>query len=326
MKVSQRQVVLALLMILVFGSFLTLAYELLVPSAATTLSFIGTIISVLAFTGLLLVYWRGWEPARYLTLILLVLLVGFVTDQNYLIDTFTMSAFLPPVLAIIVAGPAWVIGSAVGVLAILISRAGLQSIYTDPIALMLYSMFVGGMLLARLVTDTAQSNAEENARQTQEALARSEAQAQELVQKTQELEYQNKQQRQLLDLVSTLETPAVSLAEGVLLAPIVGHLDSRRAGDLTRRLLGEVSTQRAKLVILDIAGVATVDTAVAQSILRAIQAIRLLGCEVTVTGISSSVAATMTDLGINMAGVRTARTPQEVMGSDWQIHPRPSKN
>jgi anti-anti-sigma regulatory factor len=216
----------------------------------------------------------------------------------------------------LLAGPAWIMASAVALIGILAVRSGGQGVYSDPLALLLYALPVIGLLFSRLLTDTAANDAANSAEQARQALARSESQAHELAQKAQELSSQNDEQRRLLDLVETLETPAVSLADGVLLAPVVGHLDSRRANELTRRLLTEVSSQRTRMVILDIAGVPTVDTAVAQSLLRAIQAVRLLGCEVTVTGISASVAATMTQLGINMAGVRTARTPQEAMSAD----------
>ena len=60
--------------------------------------------------------------------------------------------------------------------------------------------------------------------------------------------------------MSVLETPVIAIAEGVLLAPIVGHLDSRRAGQMTKRLLDAVYAQRARAVIIDIAGVPLVDT------------------------------------------------------------------
>ncbi|NTV62408.1 MAG: STAS domain-containing protein, partial [Oscillochloris sp.] len=254
------------------------------------------------------------------------LIVGLTTEGSFLTSSFSMTAFLPAVLALIAAGPVWIIGTSLSVLLMLIVRSGGQGLYTEPMVILLYTLFVSGIVLARMVTDTAQKESEENADQARKALAQSELQAQELARKAHELEAQNTQQRQLLDLVTTLETPVVSLAEGVLLAPIVGHLDSRRAGDLTRRLLSDVSAQHARMVILDIGGVPTVDTAVAQSLLRAIQAVRLLGCEVTVTGISASVAATMTQLGINMAGVRTARAPQEVLGSTIAISPKPMNN
>lgn len=324
MRVSQRQVVLSLLTLLTTGALITLLYELFAPSTGVELASVGVGLVLLA--ALLFAYWRGWEQARYLTLILITLLIAFTTSGIYLTENFSLATFLPPVLALIVAGPISIAGSALALLAVLIIRAGGQGPYVDPTSLVIYAMSVGGLVLARLVTDTAQLHAEENAHQARQALAQREAQASELAQKAAELEEQNRQQRQLLDLVSTLETPAVSLADGVLLAPVVGHVDSRRIADLTQRLLHDVSSQRSRMVILDIAGVPGVDTAVAQALLRTIQAVRLLGCEVTITGISASVAATMTQLGITMAGVRTARTPQEVMLAEQALTTSSRKN
>lgn len=324
MKVSQRQVVIALLSILTVGTLFALIYQIFRPNS--NFSLISTGVGLLILTSLLIAYRQGWSPARYIALIFITLLIGMTTDGAYLTEKFTLSAILPPIFAMIVAGPIWIAGSALSVLTMLIIRAGGQGIYVEPLADLIYLMTVSGILLARMITTSAQLDAEENARQTRQALIKSEAQAYELSQKAKELELQNKQQRQLLDLVTTLETPAVSLAEGVLLAPVVGHLDSRRATDLTKRLLHEVNVQHTRLVILDIAGVPTVDTAVAQALLRTIQAVRLLGCEVTITGISASVATTMTQLGINMAGVRTARTPQEVMGDKLTLSPNLNHN
>jgi rsbT co-antagonist protein RsbR len=144
-------------------------------------------------------------------------------------------------------------------------------------------------------------------------LARAEQQAKRLTQSADELAEQIAQQRRLLDLVATLETPAVTLAEGVLLAPLVGHLDSRRAEALARRLLQAAGERRAQLVVIDITGVAAVDTSVAQALLSAAQALRLLGCRVTITGISPTVATTLTDLGTRLDGIVTARTPQDAL-------------
>jgi anti-anti-sigma factor len=121
------------------------------------------------------------------------------------------------------------------------------------------------------------------------------------------------QQKQLLDLVATLETPTIPLAEGVLFAPIVGHIDTRRAQALTAKLLHETSAQRARLVVLDITGVSIIDTAVAKALLNTTQALRLLGCEVTLSGISASIAMTLTQLGIQLQNVSTARNPQEAL-------------
>jgi methyl-accepting chemotaxis protein len=128
-----------------------------------------------------------------------------------------------------------------------------------------------------------------------------------------DLEQQNREQQRLLELVATLETPAITLLEGVLFAPLVGTLDSNRAQRLTTSLLQEVHNRRIRQVILDITGVVTVDTQVAQALLQLVQALRLLGCKVALTGISSEIATTITELGIELKGVATYHSPQEVL-------------
>lgn len=127
------------------------------------------------------------------------------------------------------------------------------------------------------------------------------------------LQVQLDQQQQLAELVTTLETSAVPLADGVVFASIVGHVDSRRAQEINQRLLASASQQRARLVIIDIAGVSAVDTTVARALLQIAQALRLLGCEVTISGISASAALTLTHLGVDMQGVTTVRSPQDAL-------------
>lgn len=122
-------------------------------------------------------------------------------------------------------------------------------------------------------------------------------------------------EQQLQNLVATLETPTVALTEGVLLAPLVGALDSRRARLLTERLLHDVAGQRVRLLVLDVAGVALIDTGVAHALTGIVQAVRLLGCQVVVTGIAPGVAITLTSLGVSLSGIQTARSPQEVLAS-----------
>src|SRR5206468_4305612 len=124
--------------------------------------------------------------------------------------------------------PAWVLGSAVAIMTIILVRAGGSGVYTSPIELTLYVVIIGGMLLSRLATDTARRLAAANAR-AEAALRLSEQQGAELAQQARELAQRNEQQQKLLDLVTTLETPAVQLADGALFVPIVGYLDSRRA-------------------------------------------------------------------------------------------------
>jgi methyl-accepting chemotaxis protein len=132
-----------------------------------------------------------------------------------------------------------------------------------------------------------------------------------------ELMQQNAEQRRLLELVETLETPAISLMDGVLFAPIVGAVDSRRAQVMTGRLLHEVHERHIRQIILDISGVAMVDTQVAHELVQMVRALRLLGCNVTITGISAEVAATITQLGVSLEGVATSQSPQDVLN---QLH------
>lgn len=117
----------------------------------------------------------------------------------------------------------------------------------------------------------------------------------------------------MIDLVATLETPSVQIADGVLLAPVVGTLDSQRAQALMSRLLDAVYHQRTRLVILDVAGVPLVDTAVAQALTETVRAVRLLGCAVTVTGISAEIATTLIHLGVPLNELHTAASPQEAL-------------
>jgi anti-anti-sigma regulatory factor len=308
---SLRKVTIALLLLQATGALLIAANELISGRDLWLAGAAGA--TILIYLGLTFAYWRGWEPARYVAIVLTVLATIFGSREPFLTEQISLAVVTPLVLAQILTTPAWVAGTAIAMLGGLLVRANFTGIYADPVTIVLYLIIGGGVVLSQLVTNMARRTAEESAARAEEARLRSEGQAQELAYKADELAAQNEQQRRLLDLVATLETPAVALAEGVLLAPVVGHLDSRRAKTLTSRLLNEVSAQRARLVILDIAGVSTVDTEVAQSLIRAIQALRLLGCSVTITGISAAVAATMTTLGINMRGIDTARTPQEAL-------------
>jgi rsbT co-antagonist protein RsbR len=111
------------------------------------------------------------------------------------------------------------------------------------------------------------------------------------------------------------DSAAIPLAEGVLFAPIVRHLDAQRTELLTSRLLAEASAQRARLVILDIAGVTTIDTAVAHGLLNTAKALRLLGCAITLSRISAEVALTLVSLGVGIEGEDTARSPPEALAS-----------
>jgi anti-anti-sigma factor len=323
--VTQRQVGLALLGILAVLIFPVLINGIMKSLPLEELA--GTIVAQLLALGLFVAYWRGFEPARHMAVILFTLLTAITLPDPFVREQLSLAVIVPPVLALVLASPGWVAGSAVLTVGVLIGRAGGGGVYSTPLNLAIYGMAIGGLILARLIADTAQSQATANAHRAEAALAQTEEQARQLADANRTMETQLNQQRQLLDLVTTLETPAIGLAEGVLLAPIVGHIDTRRAEALTRRLLQEAHRQRVRLIILDIAGVAVMDSAVAQALMRTVQALRLLGCEVTLSGISAAVATTMVHLGIDLSGVATARSPQEALALHLQVaSTRPAEN
>ncbi len=114
-------------------------------------------------------------------------------------------------------------------------------------------------------------------------------------------------QRQSLQELSSPIIPVIDVPEtgGIIVVPLIGDIDSKRAQDITRSLLVGITEHRAKVVILDITGVPVVNADIADHLNRTIQAARLKGARTIVTGVSDAVAETIVDLGIDWGGIRT---------------------
>ncbi|MGW5284887.1 STAS domain-containing protein [Streptomyces collinus] len=110
--------------------------------------------------------------------------------------------------------------------------------------------------------------------------------------------------RQRLQLLE-VATPVVSLWEGVVAVPLIGTLDSARSQVVMETLLQAIVEQRARYAILDITGVPTVDTLVAQHLMKTVAAARLMGAECIVSGIRPAIAQTIVHLGIDLGPVLT---------------------
>ncbi|WP_340689009.1 STAS domain-containing protein [Salipiger thiooxidans] len=110
-----------------------------------------------------------------------------------------------------------------------------------------------------------------------------------------------RQRQEMLEL----STPVVELWDRVLTLPLIGTLDSVRAQEVMENLLQTILERQAEVVIMDITGVGTVDTQVAQHLLRAAAAVRLMGAECIISGISPMIAQTMVQLGIDVGTVST---------------------
>lgn len=107
-----------------------------------------------------------------------------------------------------------------------------------------------------------------------------------------------------------LSTPLIPIAAGVVAMPLIGSIDSGRAQLVLETLLSGVAETRASTMIIDITGVPVVDTQVANALLRAAQAIKLLGARVILTGIRPEVAQTLVGLGVDLSGIVTLGTLQ----------------
>ncbi|MCX7791944.1 MAG: STAS domain-containing protein [Chloroflexaceae bacterium] len=121
----------------------------------------------------------------------------------------------------------------------------------------------------------------------------------------QEIEHRAAEQQRLLELVKTLELPVLVVDDQVLLAPLVGNLDSWRAGALRRRILEMVAEHRAQVVILDVTGITVIDTEVARALIDTAVAIRLLGAHTVVSGIRAAVAQTLIGLNTSLGEIIT---------------------
>jgi anti-anti-sigma regulatory factor len=109
-------------------------------------------------------------------------------------------------------------------------------------------------------------------------------------------------------IVPDLSTPLLAISDRVVVMPIVGTIDSRRTQLIMETLLTGIGETQADIAILDITGVAVVDTAVANALIQAAQAVRLLGARVVLTGIRPEVAQTLVSLGTNLEGIVTRST------------------
>ncbi|CAM5411727.1 STAS domain-containing protein [Streptomyces pilosus] len=113
-----------------------------------------------------------------------------------------------------------------------------------------------------------------------------------------------RQREELLEVA----TPVISLREGVVVVPLIGTLDSARSQVVMESLLESIADRGARYAVLDITGVSTVDSLVAQHLMKTVDAARLMGAECVVSGIRPAIAQTIVHLGIDLGSVVTRAT------------------
>jgi len=111
--------------------------------------------------------------------------------------------------------------------------------------------------------------------------------------------------RQQQDSIRELSTPVLPVREQLLILPIIGILDTERARQLTEQLLTGIRTHRARVVVIDVTGAPEVDEAVANHLVQTVDASRLMGASVIITGLSPKIAQTLVTIGVDLSKMHT---------------------
>src|SRR3989442_940846 len=109
--------------------------------------------------------------------------------------------------------------------------------------------------------------------------------------------------RQQQEAIRELSTPVLQVRDRLLILPIIGVIDPQRARQLTEQLLRGIRANRAKVVVVDITGVPSVDATVANHLVQTVDASRLMGANVIVTGLSSEIAQTLVTIGVDLGKI-----------------------
>ena len=115
-----------------------------------------------------------------------------------------------------------------------------------------------------------------------------------------------------------MSTPVTQIWDSILLLPVVGIVDSKRAQDIMNAVLSAINRTQSRIFILDISGVAIVDTAVANHFIKITKATRLMGCESTISGISPAIAQTMIELGIDVGTIKTTANMMDALNDSFR--------
>lgn len=119
--------------------------------------------------------------------------------------------------------------------------------------------------------------------------------------------------------IREISTPAITLWDGVVVLPVVGVVDSLRAQYMMDTMLEKIMETSSKVMILDIQGVAAVDTAVANHLIKITKATKLMGCQCILSGISPAVAQAIVQLGIDMGDIKTNSTLKDALQTAFDL-------
>jgi len=137
--------------------------------------------------------------------------------------------------------------------------------------------------------------------------------------------------RQQQEAIRELSTPVLQVRERLLILPIIGILDSQRARQVTEQLLRGIRTNRAKVVVIDITGVPQIDSTVANNLVQTVEASRLMGAGVIITGLSSEIAQTLVTIGVDLSKMNAVgdlqggiEEAERLLGYEVRLESQPS--
>lgn len=125
--------------------------------------------------------------------------------------------------------------------------------------------------------------------------------------------------RKQSESIMEMSTPITNIWDGILLLPLVGIMDSTRSHSSMRAMLDQIQETSASVFILDISGVAVMDTGVANHLLKMSKASRLMGCDCIISGISPAVASTLVTLGVDVGEVLTRSSLKQALELAFEL-------
>lgn len=312
-SMTQRQAGIGLLAIAAAGAWLATAAAVL--QRASMLEMLPNLVGGLLFTGLWVAYRANWFASIVLplTISIYTLILIFGIPADFVVNQVSLAIITPALLAAVLLDFRWILGCGLAIFFGLAQRVGWQGAIVSPTNVVIFIACLAMICVIRLVTTTALRSSQQNQRRAEEALAVAEARSREAEEANHELQQQAEAQKRMLDLIDALETPVTPIADGVLLAPILGYIDARRASRLNRRILDAVYKQRARLIVMDLSGLTEADISVASALIQMIQSVRLLGTDVLLCGVSGSLAMAMAKMDLPIGDVQTVATPQAAL-------------
>lgn len=312
LHITQQQAIHALFAILIGSGLLFGLVGLIQQDWSTIRIVVGGLLIDLV---LLLAYQRGWRYAPVTLTLMMTVFVNLVLQDGATSAQGLFWALLPVVIALILTNTGWTAIVATITLAIQLLGPESGSIYRKPEVLVGYLVITIGLLVSRLILEGALASASQSADRTRQEADRATAALALAEQRADELAQRSATQQQLLDTITTLETPAITLTDGVLLAPLVGYVDAPRAQRLMAYLVRTAHVDHARHVILDITGVPQIEPTVVDTLIQLARALQLIGCSVSMSGIRGDVAERLVHQQHTLAGIHIVANLQQVLAT-----------